>query len=108
MSVGSDGRREQILRTDMDNALVFAASASPEADEAARQIFLQLTGRVVEQLVACGYVRCQGGVMAANRTWCRTDTEWQAEIARVPDNDDDQATARPRPGAPLGVRRGRC
>lgn len=94
MSVGSDGRREQILRTDMDNALVFAGSDSPEADEAARLVFLQLTGRVVEQLVACGYARCQGGVMAANRTWCRTAAEWQAEIARVPDSDDDQAVLR--------------
>ena len=94
MSVGSDGRREQILRTDMDNALVFAGSDSPEADEAARLLFLQLAGLVVERLVACGYARCQGGVMAANRTWCRTDAEWRAEIDRVPESEDSQAMLR--------------
>ncbi|HLP06953.1 MAG TPA: DUF294 nucleotidyltransferase-like domain-containing protein [Opitutaceae bacterium] len=94
LSVGSDGRREQILRTDMDNALVFASSGSAEADEAARKRFLEFTGRVVERLVACGYARCQGGVMAANRTWCKTAAEWLAEIDRVPESHDSQALLR--------------
>ncbi len=94
LSVGSDGRREQILRTDMDNALVFGSSGSPEADEAARKRFQDFAGRVIEQLVACGYARCQGGVMAANRTWCKTDTEWLAEIDRVPESTDSQALLR--------------
>ncbi len=90
MSVGSDGRREQILRTDMDNALVFASGPSPEADETARIRFLELAGRVVERLVACGYARCQGGVMASNRTWCQTTAEWTAEIDRVPETNDQK------------------
>ena len=94
LSVGSDGRREQILRTDMDNALVFASAGSPEADEAARTRFLELAARVIERLVACGYARCQGGVMAANRTWCRSDAEWCAEIDRVPASSDSQALLR--------------
>ncbi len=94
LSVGSDGRREQILRTDMDNALVFASLGSPEQDEAARQRFLDLAGRVIGHLVACGYARCQGGVMAANRTWCRTSAEWLAEIDRVPTSTDNQALLR--------------
>ena len=94
LSVGSDGRREQILRTDMDNALVFASLGTPEQDEAARLRFLDLAGRVVGHLVACGYARCQGGVMAANRTWCHTDAEWLAEIDRVPTSTDNQALLR--------------
>lgn len=94
LSVGSDGRREQILRTDMDNALVFAATGTPEGDEAARLRFLELANRVVERLVAAGYARCQGGVMACNRTWCRTDAEWLAEIDRVPTSTDNQALLR--------------
>lgn len=83
LSVGSDGRREQILRTDMDNALVFAGGASREEDNARRQVFLQLTRRVVELLVDCGFARCQGGVMASNPKWCRTDAEWRAEFASI-------------------------
>ncbi|MFT3867398.1 MAG: DUF294 nucleotidyltransferase-like domain-containing protein [Nibricoccus sp.] len=80
MSVGSDGRREQILRTDMDNALVFAPSLTPQEDDQARAIFVQLASRVIEKLAAAGFARCQGGVMALNPKWCRTTTEWIKEI----------------------------
>lgn len=80
MSVGSDGRREQILRNDMDNALVFESSGDFSKDDTNRSIFLKLTTRVVEMLVECGFSRCQGGVMASNPKWCRTDREWQEEL----------------------------
>jgi CBS domain-containing protein len=80
MAVGSDGRREQVLRTDMDNAMVFAASGDPETDEQHRAVFLQLADRVIERLVDSGFARCQGGVMASNPRWCRTDEEWIAEL----------------------------
>lgn len=80
LSVGSDGRREQILRTDMDNAIVFGDAGSPEADEQARKYFLELAERVVSRLVDCGFSRCQGGVMACNPKWCRTESEWTKEI----------------------------
>lgn len=81
MAVGSDGRREQVLRTDMDNALVFASTGDPERDESHRQTFLALAERVVDYLVRCGFARCQGGVMACNPRWCKTEREWEAEIA---------------------------
>lgn len=80
MSVGSDGRREQILRTDMDNAFVFESLGSVEEDEEARAVFLQLASKVVDRMAAAGFARCQGGVMALNPRWCRTATEWQAEF----------------------------
>ncbi len=80
MSVGSDGRREQILRTDMDNALVFEPLGSTEADEEARAVFLQLATRVIDRMAAAGFARCQGGVMALNPRWCRTSAEWLAEF----------------------------
>jgi CBS domain-containing protein len=83
MSVGSDGRREQILRTDMDNALVFATGESVEDDEKARGVFTKLAGHVIEKLVAAGFARCQGGVMAVNPRWCRTTAEWTKEIESV-------------------------
>jgi CBS domain-containing protein len=90
LSVGSDGRREQILRTDMDNALVFAAAATPEEDERNRAAFLQLSQRVVALLVECGFARCQGGVMASNPRWCRTDAEWRTEIETIGSSGDPE------------------
>lgn len=80
IAVGSDGRREQVLRTDMDNALIFAASDSPEQDEKNRTFFLQLASRVIEKMVIAGFSRCQGGVMASNPNWCKTDREWISEL----------------------------
>lgn len=89
MSVGSDGRREQVLRTDMDNALIFESTGSEEEDEANRSLLLQLAEKVVSMMVECGFSRCQGGVMASNPRWCRTDREWSAEVQAVScDNSD--------------------
>lgn len=81
MSVGSDGRREQILRTDMDNALIFETLGSRAADEEARLVFLQFATKVIDRMAAAGFARCQGGVMALNPRWCRTSDEWNAEFA---------------------------
>ncbi|HVU32078.1 MAG TPA: DUF294 nucleotidyltransferase-like domain-containing protein [Opitutaceae bacterium] len=94
MSVGSDGRREQILRTDMDNALVFAPLGSAEADEAARTLFLEMATRVIDRMAAAGFARCQGGVMALNPRWCRTTDEWLAEFATLDANVDDDRLLR--------------
>jgi CBS domain-containing protein len=80
MAVGSDGRREQVLRTDMDNAFVFQSSGKRAVDEKHRTIFLELTKQVVDMMVDAGFSRCQGGVMASNPRWCKTDEEWIEEI----------------------------
>lgn len=89
MSVGSDGRREQILRTDMDNAFVFEAQATPEEDEAVRSVFLQLATRVIDRMAAAGFARCQGGVMALNPRWCRSTSEWLSEFTSFASDDGD-------------------
>jgi CBS domain-containing protein len=94
MSVGSDGRREQILRTDMDNALVFTPSATPEEDESIRSVFLNLATRVIDKLAAAGFARCQGGVMALNPKWCHTTTEWLAEIEALGASTDGETLLR--------------
>lgn len=94
MSVGSDGRREQILRTDMDNALVFEPLGSRSADEEARAVFLQVAARVIDRMAAAGFSRCQGGVMALNPKWCRTSAEWLAEFAGFNSNLDPDGLLR--------------
>ncbi len=94
MSVGSDGRREQTLRTDMDNALVFAEVDDDAANENHRRIFLQLAGNVVGKMVECGFARCQGGVMASNPRWCRTAAEWKQEIQDIAESTDPEVLFR--------------
>lgn len=80
ISVGSDGRREQILRTDMDNALIFQSQGDPEIDATRQNLFLDLAKKVVDLMNICGFARCQGGVMASNPRWCKSDAEWSREI----------------------------
>jgi CBS domain-containing protein len=80
MAVGSDGRREQVLRTDMDNAFVFQSSGNRATDEKNRTTFLKLTKQVIDMMVDAGFSRCQGGVMASNPRWCKTDEEWIEEV----------------------------
>ena len=66
---GSEGRNEQIMLTDQDNALVYA-EASPQA----AAYFGALAERVVAGLLAAGFPPCPGGYMATN--WCAPLAEW--------------------------------
>jgi CBS domain-containing protein len=80
VAVGSDGRREQILRTDMDNAFVFESTGDADKDKIHQSTFLKLNKKVVDMMIDAGFARCQGGVMASNPRWCQTDREWIAEL----------------------------
>jgi CBS domain-containing protein len=76
LALGSEGRREQTLRTDQDNTLIFADD-SPEREEEARSFFLNLAEKVVSGLEQCGFPRCKGGVMAINPKWCQPLHVWK-------------------------------
>ena len=76
IALGSEGRREQTLRTDQDNAIVFA-DVPPEKEEEVQRYFLDLAGRVVSGLEQCGFPRCKGGIMAVNPKWCRPYRVWK-------------------------------
>ena len=76
IALGSEGRREQTLRTDQDNAIVFA-DVPPEEEEAVQRFFLDLAGRVVSGLERCGFPRCKGGIMAVNPKWCQPFRVWK-------------------------------
>ncbi len=75
LAFGSEGRREQTLHTDQDNALFFAPK--PDCDESeCRDWFLQFAGRVVDYLVRSGIPECPGGIMASNPEWCQPEDLW--------------------------------
>ena len=74
IALGSEGRGEQTLLTDQDNALVFA-------DEGAgsREYYTALADRANTDLAAAGFPRCPGGYMARNH--CGTLSEWRDRFA---------------------------
>jgi CBS domain-containing protein len=74
--LGSEGRREQTLRTDQDNALVYE-DPSPIVRQAAERYFQAFAERVIEGLVQLGYPRCPGDSMASNPKWCQPVGVWR-------------------------------
>lgn len=69
MVFGAEGRFEQLLITDQDNALVYA-----EATPGARTYFDALADRVVAWLIEAGFPPCPGGYMATR--WCDSLAGW--------------------------------
>jgi CBS domain-containing protein len=67
---GSEGRLEQTLLTDQDNALLYA-----EDSDVARSYFAALAKHVVNGLIQAGFPPCAGGFMATN--WCKPLGVWQ-------------------------------
>lgn len=76
LMLGSEGRGEQIQKTDQDNALILSAGLhwpSREADLAA-------FGALLERL---GYPPCPGRVMVSNPHWVKEAQQWQDDIERA-------------------------
>jgi CBS domain-containing protein len=77
IGLGSEGRMEQTLATDQDNALVFVSAG--ETDLAVvRESWLDRAQRANAILDQCGFPRCKGDIMASNPRWCMTAEEWRA------------------------------
>jgi CBS domain-containing protein len=75
LAFGSEGRKEQTLHTDQDNALFFAPQ--PDCDETeCKEWFLQFARRVVTYLEQSGIPECPGGIMASNPEWCQPEDRW--------------------------------
>lgn len=88
--VGSQGRYEQTLRTDQDNALIYADEHPADAPD----YFKVLAELVVERLVTCGFPRCPGEIMATNPQWRQPLSRWQATFAHWIEVPDEEALLR--------------
>jgi CBS domain-containing protein len=78
IALGSEGRSEQTIATDQDNALVYA----DEDGEAQRAVYLQFAREVNEALDVCGYPLCKGNIMASNPELCLSQQEWLSRFDR--------------------------
>lgn len=76
MALGSEGRFEQTLNTDQDNALIFTVPEGKTADEV-RAALLPLAQRINQALAQCGFPLCKGEIMASNPKWCLSLEEWK-------------------------------
>ncbi len=76
IALGSDGRKEQTLLTDQDNAIVYQ-DPSPDLREKSQAYFLRLGEEVCAALDTVGYHFCKGGIMAKNVKWCQPLAVWK-------------------------------
>ena len=78
LAFGSQGRQDQMLGADQDNALVIADAAGPGDDE----YFENLARFVCDGLHGCGIRYCPGDIMATTSRWRQPLSQWQQYFAR--------------------------
>ncbi|GIX41589.1 MAG: hypothetical protein KatS3mg129_1322 [Leptospiraceae bacterium] len=75
LSLGSEGRKEQMLRTDQDNAIIYE---DPEDNkDLIADYFLKLGREVNQILMECGFKECPANIMARNPQWCQPISKWK-------------------------------
>ncbi|WP_149275500.1 DUF294 nucleotidyltransferase-like domain-containing protein [Pareuzebyella sediminis] len=80
MALGSQGRSEQLLHTDQDNALIFE-DVPKHQQEKVKTYFLELSKMVTKGLMHIGYAYCPADMMASNPEWCLSLSEWKNRIS---------------------------
>jgi CBS domain-containing protein len=73
LACGSQGRHEQTVHSDQDNALILHDDFRAEVHG---DYFTALARQVCDGLDLCGYRYCPGEVMAANPQWRMTQSAW--------------------------------
>lgn len=82
MSFGSEGREEQLLRTDLDNAIVFEDPPEKRSPEA-HAYFLALGEKAIDVLVHAGFARCPGNIMASNPELTLNLSAWKRKFSKL-------------------------
>lgn len=76
MVMGSEGRQEQTLVTDQDNAIIYEDKANEHREEV-REYFLDFANRISTNLNEIGFSYCEGGFMAKNPKWTHSLSHWK-------------------------------
>ncbi len=77
MIMGSEGRDEQTLVSDQDNALLFEDIDSERDAKKALDYFTKFSELTCHQLNTAGYKFCDGNNMAMNPKWCQPLSIWK-------------------------------
>lgn len=73
--MGSEGRGEQIMKTDQDNGLIYRDGLDwPEMHETMQKFS--------EILISFGFPPCPGNIMVSNPEWVNSVKEWTSKLSR--------------------------
>ncbi len=90
LAIGSQGRQEQLLMTDQDNALVFE-NIDEKSYNSVKSYFLTLSDYINKGLETVGFELCPAKMMANNPKWCKSVSEWSQQFnswITTPDQDN--------------------
>ncbi|TVR61945.1 MAG: cyclic nucleotide-binding/CBS domain-containing protein [Candidatus Competibacteraceae bacterium] len=71
--MGSEGREEQVLKTDQDNALILRDGFDHRELESFTRTF-------TDSLLEFGYPRCPGDIMVSNPAWAKSVTAFKKDL----------------------------
>jgi CBS domain-containing protein len=80
LSIGSQGRKEQLLLTDQDSMVIFE-DVKAERYRDVKDYFFKLAKKVTATLEKVGYELCPYGHMASNLNWCKSLSDWTKQYA---------------------------
>lgn len=90
LAIGSQGREEQLLFTDQDNALVFGNVSESEYAKT-QSYFLELAKKINHDLNIVGFELCPADMMGSNPKWCLSVSQWNEQFKAwitKPDQDN--------------------
>ena len=82
--MGSEGRKEQIIKTDQDNALIVANSEDIKK-------YLKYMNQIGETLLELGYPKCPGNMMVTNPFWQDSINGYKQKINKWLNSLDEQS-----------------
>jgi CBS domain-containing protein len=82
--MGSEGRGEQLLRTDQDNALILRSEDGTGEIASVAKAF-------TEALVALGYPPCPGNIMVSNPAWAKSLAAYKEDLLAWVHEPDENA-----------------
>ncbi len=74
-SIGSQGRKEQLLFTDQDSMLVFNTVEQSNYIEI-KDYFMTLAAKTIAILEKIGFEICKNGHTAKSTSWCKSTEDW--------------------------------
>ncbi|MBV1789333.1 cyclic nucleotide-binding domain-containing protein [Marinobacterium sp. D7] len=72
--MGSEGRGEQIMKTDQDNALIYRDGLSWASMQ-------EVMNRFSEKLISFGFPPCPGNIMVSNPEWVNSVGDWTQKLS---------------------------
>lgn len=88
LTLGSEGRQEQTLRTDQDSAIVYRDGLSDASLTEVRRFAV----RIAASLESVGVPLCPGNMMASNPDWCHSLSKWKQLVEQWIAHPDPDAT----------------